>query len=282
MVEILTLVIIVILSLLVVRVGAIALLKTGLSAEAAGFQAQSAFMGVGFTTTEAETVVNHPLRRRIVRALMLFGWVATTSTVGTMIITFAQSDEGGMPRTTKLVILGAVLAVLWMGKHIRPMDRLLDKVIAVALERMTHLQIIDFEEMLDLDKGYTIAYVMVDDGGWMRERTLREAGLAEEGVLVLSITRENGHVLGTPASRTKLLPGDRLLCYGLQDDLSRLAGRRSGEEGDHDHELAKRRQRLRLVEERFEDEVVDQEHPEGGEPGASDGDREEPGREEPA
>lgn len=43
-------------SLLVVRIGTVALQKTGLTRGVAAFQAQSAFMGVGFTTSESEAV----------------------------------------------------------------------------------------------------------------------------------------------------------------------------------------------------------------------------------
>ena len=39
---------------LAVRAGTLALVRTGLSRESASFQAQSAFMGVGFTTSESE------------------------------------------------------------------------------------------------------------------------------------------------------------------------------------------------------------------------------------
>ncbi len=41
-------------------------MMTGLSWDAASFQSYSAFFGVGFTTREAELVVNHPIRRRII------------------------------------------------------------------------------------------------------------------------------------------------------------------------------------------------------------------------
>ena len=40
-----------------------ALKLNGLSAEVATFQAQSAFSGAGFTTSESEAIVSHPLRR---------------------------------------------------------------------------------------------------------------------------------------------------------------------------------------------------------------------------
>lgn len=41
-------------SILVTRIATLALTHTGLSREAASFQARSAFTGVGFTTSEAE------------------------------------------------------------------------------------------------------------------------------------------------------------------------------------------------------------------------------------
>jgi hypothetical protein len=59
------------LSLALVRLATVALTMTGLSTQAASFQARSAFTGTGFTTSEAEAVVDHPVRRRIISWLML-------------------------------------------------------------------------------------------------------------------------------------------------------------------------------------------------------------------
>ena len=66
---VIALLVIALVSLLAVRVGATALMMTGISWDTASFQAYSAFFGVGFTTKEAELVVNHPVRRRIIRDL---------------------------------------------------------------------------------------------------------------------------------------------------------------------------------------------------------------------
>ncbi|MCB1064424.1 MAG: potassium transporter TrkA, partial [Verrucomicrobiae bacterium] len=65
-------------SLVIVRVGSTALMMTGLSWDTASFQSYSAFFGVGFTTKEAELVVDHPIRRRIIRDLILAGNVGLT------------------------------------------------------------------------------------------------------------------------------------------------------------------------------------------------------------
>jgi len=73
MIALISLLVIITVSLIVIRMGAVALSMTGISEDMAVFQAQSAFSGVGFTTKESESVVNHPVRRRIIRLLMLMG-----------------------------------------------------------------------------------------------------------------------------------------------------------------------------------------------------------------
>lgn len=73
MVAIASLLVIVTISVVVTRVATSALELTGVSRELATFQARSAYTGVGFTTEEAEAVVTHPIRRRIVLNLMLLG-----------------------------------------------------------------------------------------------------------------------------------------------------------------------------------------------------------------
>jgi hypothetical protein len=51
-------------STLITCIASLALMHTGLSRDAARFQARSVFTGVGFTTNESEKVVNHPLRKQ--------------------------------------------------------------------------------------------------------------------------------------------------------------------------------------------------------------------------
>ena len=78
MAAIVSLIVIAMVSLLAVRAGTTALMMTGLSWDTASFQSYSAFFGVGFTTREAEMVVNHPVRRRIIRDLILAGNIGVT------------------------------------------------------------------------------------------------------------------------------------------------------------------------------------------------------------
>ena len=67
---------------LILRVGTAALVVSGVSRDIARFQVRSAFFGVGYTTAEAEMIVNHPFRRRMVQWLMLMGAIGITGVIG--------------------------------------------------------------------------------------------------------------------------------------------------------------------------------------------------------
>lgn len=80
------------LSLLVNRIATAALALTGLSRQAAQFQARSAFTGVGFTTNEAELITTHPVRRRIVMLLMLLGNIGIVTSISSLLLTFINTE----------------------------------------------------------------------------------------------------------------------------------------------------------------------------------------------
>lgn len=90
MIAIFSLLVVLILSLLITRIATVALTLTGLSRESARFQARSAFTGVGFATHEAENVVNHPVRRRILMLLMLLGNAGIVTVIASMILAFVN------------------------------------------------------------------------------------------------------------------------------------------------------------------------------------------------
>ena len=255
--ELLSLLFIVLVSMVIVRVGAMALSKTGLSMDISRFQAQSAYMGVGFTTKESETIMEHPLRRRIVRILMMLGSAGIATTIVTLVITFTQNKSEGPGIVTQLgyTVLGlVVISVLWRLKSV---DRMVSRWVHYLLSKSTALAIHDYEELLKTQKGYAVAQIQIEQGDWLAGLSLREANLTAEGLVVLNITRSSGSVLGTPTSRTRIQPGHRLLCYGRDEDLAGLSHRPRGAEGDQAHTRALRRQYLRQEEERAQDLQAD-------------------------
>ncbi|PIQ88647.1 MAG: hypothetical protein COV72_07275, partial [Candidatus Omnitrophica bacterium CG11_big_fil_rev_8_21_14_0_20_42_13] len=73
MVSILITLFLILLLTIIMEIAASALRLTGMNIHAARFQALSALTGTGFTTREAEQIMNHKQRRIIVMILMVVG-----------------------------------------------------------------------------------------------------------------------------------------------------------------------------------------------------------------
>jgi len=248
---------IVVLSILFVKIGTTALELTGLSSEVASFQAQSAFYGAGYTTSEAEAIVSHAVRRRIISTLILIGNVGFTSSVATLILTFVgQSKKDIIFRVIFLVI--GLLTILFLTRS-RYINKMLKRIITKALEKNTNLQIHDYVQILGLSKGYTIARLVVKADSWMRDRKLKELQLNLEGMLILSIYRmvkKKEEFIGAPNGETMIKVGDILICYAREDEIISISQRCGGCDGDSDHaycmERETRRQKIRELQRGFE------------------------------
>jgi hypothetical protein len=225
---------VVFISLLIARVGTVALTLTGMSREAARFQSRAAFFGVGFTTAEAEAVVAHPVRRRIIMWLILLGNVGVITTVGTLLISFT---DGGSTLTAVIVLLIGGVAITAVALS-RAVDRVLTRLIRGALRRWTDLDVRDYTGLLELAGGYAVAELEVDPSDWIAGRELGELTLRDEGVVVLGIHRRGGVYLGAPDGDTRIEPEDVLLLYGREERVEELDRRRHDQSGDQAHRQA--------------------------------------------
>jgi len=238
---VISLLVVVVCSLMVVRIATIALALTGLSQQLARFQARSAFTGAGFTTTESEKVMQHPVRRRIIMLLMLLGNAGFITAVSSLILSFLKQNESTTYAYTvwiRIGLLGAGLMALWLVAHSQFIDRHLSVLITRALRRWTDLEIRDYSELLHLSGDYAVAELAVQDGDWLAQRTLAELKLADEGVLALGIEKPNGAYLGAPRGNHEMVAGDNILIYGPRDILANLDERRAGSEGNWEHHLS--------------------------------------------
>ncbi|MFH1875808.1 MAG: TrkA C-terminal domain-containing protein, partial [Candidatus Omnitrophota bacterium] len=214
-----SLLVIILLSIAVVRVGAIALELTGLSAEIASFQAQSAFSGVGFTTQESEAIVTHPLRRRIIRILILLGSAGVTTSIATLVLTFV--GETGKDLYVRGAILFIGVLVVFLFARSRHIYVLMRRIISKALQKWTTLRIFDYEQLLGFSEGYSIARITIRSDSWVVDKKLSELRLDRNSVLVLAIYRKADKketFIGAPAGDIVIRGRDVLICY------SRLEG----------------------------------------------------------
>ncbi|MBV6501809.1 MAG: hypothetical protein CJBNEKGG_04328 [Prosthecobacter sp.] len=208
-------------SLIAVRVGSTALMMTGLSWDTASFQAYSAFFGVGFTTREAEMVVNHPVRRRIIRDLILAGNVGLTSALATLVVTLMQSAT-----TSHLLMLVALASAgvvgLLMLSRVGWLQQMLDHVIHKALEHAGMVRALDYELLLRIQHGYAVSEIEVLPDTYLAGRSLRDSRPWDRGVVILSIRRNGETIPGLPGPSSLILADDILTAYGKEDSLKAM------------------------------------------------------------
>ena len=237
MIPVVSLLLILVISLLITRIAAVALVHTGLGREAARFQARSAFTGVGFTTSESENVVGHPVRRRIVLWLMLAGNAGTVTAMSTLLLSLIDFAAGSGTWAALGVLAGGVLAIIALGSS-QHVDRIASRAISWALKRWTNIDARDYARLLHLREDYGVSEMLVGPDDWIAGRTVSRTGLAEEGVLVLGMECPGGHFIGAPPPDTEIRAGDRLIIYGRTPRIAELDRRSAGGDGESSHAMA--------------------------------------------
>ncbi len=237
MTAILTLLIVLMISLVVTRAATIALTATGMSREAARFQARSAFSGAGFTTTESESVVRHPVRRRIIMWLMLAGNAGIVAVLASVILA-ATLPSGDVDALLRVVTVIAAIALIWWVSRTRWVDARITWLATAGLRRWTDLDVHDYAALLHVGGEYLVTELQVESDNWLAGRDLRSLSLREEGIIVLGIERVDGTYLGVPRADTSIDAGDVLVLYSSGESIAELDRRRRGRSGDAAHEAA--------------------------------------------
>ena len=222
--------VVLVLSLIVVRVASVALQLTGLSAEAAKFQARSAWTGTGFTTGESESVVKHPVRRRVITWLMVLRGAGLVTAATALIVSFS-SAQGATQNVNRLLLLLVSLLLVWLVSQSRFVDKHLTRLIRWGLGRFSDLDVRDYVSLFRLGGEWSVAEMEVQAGGWLAERSLADLDLPEEGVLVLGIQKPDGRYVGAPRGRTTLEVGDVVNLYGRAELIAELDQRRQDMSG---------------------------------------------------
>ncbi len=243
-----SLIVVLTLSLLFIRVAAVALTLTGVSEELARFQIRSAFFGVGFTTLESESVVQHPVRRRLISVVMVLGHAVFATAVSALILSFMGT--GTSDALLRLIYIGAGVLILWGVFASSWVNRGLARVTSMALRRWTKLEVRDYASLFHLSGNYAVTETLVQPKDWVADKSLSELDLPGEGILILGIQRQDGTYVGAPTGKTRIDENDTLILYGRHDVLEELDRRRAGHRGDiaHKRAVAEQEQIVKEVE----------------------------------
>lgn len=219
-------------SFIIVRIGAIAFQLTGLEWSLAKFQSLSCFTGTGFTTKEAELITGNPQRRRIASVLIVLGHAGLVTLVATFANTLRPNivvPKFTIPflhlvfpsRLLPYINLVLVIIFVFIIYKVFTHSKLTSKITAVLRRRMIKKELVkpvSFEELLVATGGYGVSQIEVCKESSVLDKSLSEANLRKHDITVLAIER-SGTTIPNPSADTKMLFGDKLICFGKLEDI---------------------------------------------------------------
>jgi hypothetical protein len=215
-----TFLIVALLSLLFTRLATGALIATGMPPEVAGFQARSAFTGAGFTTTEAENVVNHPMRRRVISTTMFVGNLGVPTLVVSVLLGFLAPGPG--ETSSRAVALGVGIAVLVALAFSPPVTRFFVEAgrrgTLPMLRRALSGRVVP---LLALGDGYQIVAVSLSDDVPLRSIRGLQQALPDVRVLGIRPAGRSDAFVSRPPSDVEVHAGDDLVVLTGREELAR-------------------------------------------------------------
>jgi hypothetical protein len=206
-------------SFIIVRIGGFALQLTGIEPDVARFQALSAFSGTGFTTREAERVVGHRTRRRIVTVLIILGNAGMVTVIATLVASFTQVS-GYMWFFIRLaIIIGGIFGLYQLIVRSNVGQRILDWLQRPIVNRILR-GAPAVEEIFHVEKDWAISLVMIKGSSESVGQSVADI-TAEGNIEILSIDRA-GSYLTRPDKEEKIVQGDRLLVYANRKSVKRI------------------------------------------------------------
>jgi len=206
-------------SFIIVRIGGFALQLTGIEPDVARFQALSAFSGTGFTTREAERVVGHKTRRRIVTILIILGNAGLVTIIATLVASFTQV-EGYMWFFIRLaIIVGGIFGFYQLIIRSNVGQRILDRLQRPLVNRILR-EAPAVEEIFHVEKDWAISLVTTKGSSKSIGQSVADI-TAERDIEILGIDRA-GTYLTRPDREEKIVEGDRLLVYANRKSLKQI------------------------------------------------------------
>jgi hypothetical protein len=233
MIAILTLIFVIAISMLVTKIATIALIHTGMTRDRARFQARSAFTGAGFTTSESEVVVKHPVRRKIIMTLILLGNAGVVTAVSSLILGFVGGESTGN-HVRNFILLFIGVSMLYLATRSRRLDDLIEKLINRFIGKYTSLRPQKFETLMTVMEDFEVTEILVSDNTWLEGSCLKDLNLIDEGLLILGIIRDDIYI-GVPRGRYEIQADDKLVVYGKADQIADLCNRSDKLEGKQKH-----------------------------------------------
>lgn len=196
----------------------------------------SLLTGCGFTTKESEIILSSPSRRKLARAIMLFGYVFSVSIVSAVVNIVLSLRQSEIEKLFwELPVLLALLVALALLKRIPKVRRFSEKLFSRLAERIFYRKKGE-NRLLLLDYISSSAIAQIDLFTTPTELLnvpLRNSGLRQENILIM-LLRRSGKDARPMSPDECFLDGDTLVVCGPLKSIEKRfhAGESLEEEGE--------------------------------------------------
>jgi len=202
---------VIIISFLVIRAGTIALMMTGIDRKKASFQALSAFTRAGFTTREAEAVVNNPQRRRIITWLIILGNAGLVAVIVSATSSIVSSEGYQVPITIFAIIIGTYLIYKLVSRA--GFTRRWEGFIEQRFIKSHAFEEVATEDLLHFIEGYGLVRAIITENSPFVGAILSDVRALDRDMVILGIERGKDWI-PHPKAKVTIENDDKIIVYG--------------------------------------------------------------------
>ena len=199
----------------VIEISVILFNLTGLEASVSRYQVISMLTNTGFTTDEAQLIIDHPVRRRLSMFLILFGAFSLA-----VVISSITNILSGDLRLKELMVINVVLLVILMTGKTPFIRERLKKKLNSEMEKKLEISELPIKDALYLDEDDLVTDVVIEKNS--KFVGIKAADLVErdEDISILFIKRGKVNIRNK-LDEEKIQEGDQLFIYGNQKEIEK-------------------------------------------------------------
>ncbi|MCR5808360.1 MAG: TrkA C-terminal domain-containing protein [Clostridiales bacterium] len=188
----------------------------GLPEEKARFQVTSMLTGCGYTTRESEMLLSTRSRRRLTKAVILFGYVFNISVVSAFVNVFLSLKEAQFTSFffgLLIPIISVVLLIVLI--RIKPVRAAINHVIEKIAGSIVKSDSVNTVLLIDyIGKGSIAQITLKNVPEELAEKELAKSGLKERYHILVMLIESKDLKIEAPNAHTVFKPGDKLTVFG--------------------------------------------------------------------
>jgi hypothetical protein len=200
---------------LVIEIAATLFVTTGLKKPIARYQVISMLTATGFTTDEASLIIDHPIRRKISAAVILFGYFS----LAVMISSLATILSNDLRINWLIAVIGA-LAIIWLILRSKIVKEFLTNKFEHDMDEQYDLEDWPLKTALSLEEEDMVALVEIKEGSEYEGRPAQEL-IMEDADLHLLFIRRGETILRKSLFEVELQTGDKVMIFGEKEHIKK-------------------------------------------------------------